>query len=253
MALVFLDLDGTMLETGKPAKNIVDSLQKLKKNGHEPIIASGRTPHLLYGVDKILGIDSFICANGNYISYRGKVVYEKYIPDEVVVRMTEFSDRYGFDVVMEGVRAYLAYARNTDRVDLFSEAFNLEIPRLDRDYPFREKILAMIVFDDRQVDFLREQFPELMFNQASRFGYDVNLRGDLKAEGIRWLVRHLEYPEDQVYAIGDGMNDISMIKAVAHGIAMGNAVPVLKEVASYVTTSVSEDGVPNALRHFGLI
>jgi hydroxymethylpyrimidine pyrophosphatase-like HAD family hydrolase len=34
---------------------------------------------------------------------------------------------------------------------------------------------------------------------------------------------------------------------------MGNAIDELKEIADYVTTSVDEDGIRNALRHFGLI
>ena len=54
-------------------------------------------------------------------------------------------------------------------------------------------------------------------------------------------------------AFGDGGNDTSMIKAAGIGVAMGNALESLKEVADYTTTSVDDDGVLNALRHFNLI
>jgi hypothetical protein len=54
-------------------------------------------------------------------------------------------------------------------------------------------------------------------------------------------------------AFGDGGNDSSMIKAAGLGVAMGNALESLKEAADYTTTSVDEDGVLNALRHFGLV
>ena len=253
MALVFLDLDGTLLDTGVPSASTLAAIARLKANGHEPIIASGRTPHLLYGIDRILGIESAITANGNYINYRGETIYERYVPERVVTKMAQLSDEMGFDVVFEGVDAYVAYSRKGEKVDQFSRTFNLEIPVLNRTYHLHNPLLAFIVFDDHVVDHLRETFPELVFSPSSRFGYDVNLRGDLKAEGVRWLIKYLQYPEDQVYAIGDGANDISMIKTVAHGIAMGNGFPELKAVASYVTTSVQEDGVPNALKHFGLI
>jgi len=253
MALVFLDLDGTLLDTGVASPSTLAAIAQLKKNGHEPIIASGRTPHLLYGIDQILGIESAITANGNHINYQGKVVFEHYIPEETVRRMAELADRLGFDVVFEGVDAYVAYRRDGERIDQFSDAFHLEHPTLNRTYHLQNRLLAFIVFDDHVVDYLRESFPELVFSPSSRFGYDVNLRGELKAEGVRWLVKYLQFPEDQVYAIGDGAYDISMIKAVAHGIAMGNSFPELKTVASYVTTSVQEDGVAQALKHFGLI
>jgi hypothetical protein len=253
MAMVFLDLDGTTLERGKPAPNVIEALQKLKENGHVPVIASGRTPHLLYGVDKILGIDSYIAANGQYINYQGKVVLERYVPKPVVERMIAECDRLGADLVLEGVSRYVAYSKRTERVDEFSDIFNLEHPVIDRTYHLHNEVLCFIVFDEKAVDHFREIFPELLFIQSNRFGFDVNLRGDLKAEGIRWLVKYLNYPEDDVYAIGDGLNDISMIKAVKHGIAMGNGRDELKTVAKYVTSPVNEDGVPNALKHFGLI
>jgi hypothetical protein len=253
MAIVFLDLDGTMLDSGKPAENIIDALQKLKNNGHTPIIASGRIPRLLYGMDKQLGIDSYICANGNYINYQGHVVYEHYIPQETVERMIRICAKLQIDITFEGVDFFTASSKHSELVDQFSHAFGIEIPIVDEHFFRTNEVLAFIVYDDRYVDHLRAEFPELIFNQSSRFGFDVNLKGDLKAEGIRWLIKYLDYPEDEVYAIGDGYNDISMIRAVKHGIAMGNAASEVKDVASYVTRSVTEDGVPHALRHFGLI
>ena len=44
-----------------------------------------------------------------------------------------------------------------------------------------------------------------------------------------------------------------MIVTAGIGVAMGNAIDSLKQQADYVTTSVDEDGVVNALKHFKLI
>ena len=54
-------------------------------------------------------------------------------------------------------------------------------------------------------------------------------------------------------AFGDGGNDTSMILQAGVGIAMGNAIDELKQQADYVTTSVDDDGILNALRHFDVI
>ena len=54
-------------------------------------------------------------------------------------------------------------------------------------------------------------------------------------------------------AFGDGGNDISMLQHAGIGVAMGNAGDEVKKVADYVTSSVDEDGVINALRHFGVL
>jgi len=253
MALVFLDLDGTSLDNGRPARGIVATIAELKRNGHTPVIATGRTPHLLYGVEKTLGIPDYIAANGNYIRYGGKVVYERYVPRDVLSRILRRADELGADLVLEGVAGYVAWRRETDLVDRFSDAFDIEYPKLDRSYPETHEVLAMIVFADRDAEVFRREFPELAFNRSNRFGYDVNLAGNLKADGINRLVNYLAYPADHVYAIGDGLNDVSMLKAVKNGIAMGNGCDEAKAAAAHVTTAVGDDGVRNALRHYGLI
>ena len=60
-------------------------------------------------------------------------------------------------------------------------------------------------------------------------------------------------PLDETYAIGDSVNDLEMLESVGHGIAMGNSMPPAKEIAEYVTSDISDDGVKNALKHYGLI
>ena len=54
-------------------------------------------------------------------------------------------------------------------------------------------------------------------------------------------------------AFGDGGNDIEMLRYAGTGVAMGNADDAVKAAADYVTTSVDDDGIMNALKHFGLI
>ena len=49
------------------------------------------------------------------------------------------------------------------------------------------------------------------------------------------------------------MNDYEIVEQAGTGIAMGNALPELKKVADYVTSSVDQDGIWNACKHFGLV
>ena len=54
-------------------------------------------------------------------------------------------------------------------------------------------------------------------------------------------------------AFGDGGNDISMLKYVGIGVAMGNAKDDVKAIADYITDSVQEDGIVSALKHFDIL
>ena len=71
--------------------------------------------------------------------------------------------------------------------------------------------------------------------------------------GLRAIAAHEGFAIEHTIAFGDGGNDATMIRAAGIGIAMGNALDSLKQQADYTTTSVDDDGIRTALRHFGII
>jgi hypothetical protein len=74
-----------------------------------------------------------------------------------------------------------------------------------------------------------------------------------KSVGIQQLLEHFGLSQEETMAFGDGGNDIEMLQYVHLGVAMGNGTQNVKAAADYVTDSVDEDGIWNALVHFGLI
>ena len=108
--------------------------------------------------------------------------------------------------------------------------------------------------DPKGTDLLREAFPEIktpLF--ADRRGADVITKEVSKANGIQPLLDYYQKDWSDIVAFGDSMNDYEMIEKAGNGIAMGNAVDKLKEVADYVTRPIEEEGVSFALRHFGYL
>ena len=82
---------------------------------------------------------------------------------------------------------------------------------------------------------------------------DITSASADKANGIRAIASHLGIDISETMAFGDGGNDISMLQAVGTGVAMGNALDEVKRAACHVTSDVDDDGVKNALEHFGII
>ena len=82
---------------------------------------------------------------------------------------------------------------------------------------------------------------------------DIIASGVDKSTGIEKIGEYFGIKVEEMMAIGDGGNDISMIKYAGAGVAMGNAGDDVKLVADFITTSVDDDGVGNALRHYGVL
>ena len=74
--------------------------------------------------------------------------------------------------------------------------------------------------------------------------------GVTKGEALKALASHLGIALDEVIAVGDGNNDISLLSSAGLGVAMGNATDRAKEVADYVTLDVERGGVAAAIRKF---
>lgn len=67
------------------------------------------------------------------------------------------------------------------------------------------------------------------------------------------IQKRFHIADRDIVVFGDGMNDRTMFRREWFRIAMGNAKPELKALASYITDRADEDGIYNACRHFGWI
>ena len=77
-------------------------------------------------------------------------------------------------------------------------------------------------------------------------------KGVTKAYGCQLLAEHLGITADEVMAIGDEENDLPMIEYAGLGVAMENAVPMVKAAADVVTASNTNDGVAQVVEKYVL-
>ena len=71
-----------------------------------------------------------------------------------------------------------------------------------------------------------------------------------KALGMEVMARHFGFGLDETMAVGDGANDLPMLRRAAIGVAMGNAPDEVKRCARFVTSDVDADGLQRALERF---
>lgn len=82
---------------------------------------------------------------------------------------------------------------------------------------------------------------------------DFTAKGVSKAKGLKEIAAARGFDISETMAFGDGGNDLSIIKQAGIGVAMGNANEVLKPAADYITDSVDNNGIFNALTHYNVI
>jgi len=109
--------------------------------------------------------------------------------------------------------------------------------------------------DSAQLDRIREEiaaWDSLEISSSNTRNVELNAKGVTKASGIREVCRILGIEMSEVIAMGDGMNDYSMIVEAGLGVAMGNGIEALKQVADFVTVTNEEDGVAKIIREYVL-
>ncbi len=115
----------------------------------------------------------------------------------------------------------------------------------------------LVIAEEHEVERL---LPEL----AARFGADLHVvrslpryieltaGGVCKGTGLATLAEWLRVPREEVMAIGDSENDVSMLEYAGVGVAVANAHCAVKRAADYVARTESGDGVAEAMERFVL-
>ena len=258
---VFFDIDGTLWDENMIVPDSTKrAIKKLQENGHKAFVCTGRSMGNVNDpqFDEI-GFDGFIASCGNYIQLDGKVLYEYNMPYEDVKEIYDASRKYHMPIIYEGSK-YLWLDREGFDGDTYI------------DYIVRQlKDVAIFLDECKLTDIVANKFSALLHEETNYAAIEAVLskrftlldhgdgiieavpKGTSKATGIKWLCEHLHISQDDTFALGDGVNDLEMLGLVGHSIAMGNANPLAKEAAEYVTTHIHQDGVWNALSHYGLI
>lgn len=252
--IVFFDIDGTLLDFDK---NMPDSarqaLKDLQEKGTHIAIATGRGPLMAEPLLKELNIDCYVCYNGSICVYDGEIIYSNPISKDLCEKVTQFANVNGHSAIYMGDFQYFSSRRDSYINESFNELY-APIPEVNPDFYKTNPVYQMLLFyKEEDNEKYSKEITELELVRWHELSVDVLPKGGSKAFGIRQMVERLGFDMKDVYAFGDGLNDLEMLTEVGTGICMGNGHPLVKEAADYVTDDVSNDGLYKGLKHFGLI
>ncbi len=264
--LIAFDLDGTALNSKKQVSpRTRDALRRAALEGLLLVTATGRQmydipPGVVPGIP---GISYAITANGT-LTYR--------LPEGEAVLSHGFSVPDARQIISEcrGFKAMLhvGYGKAgifDDRGAAWEDSRlrgEIKARSCARDLVFADTLtelaawedppckLTLLFFDlaekERAVlHFLRQ--PGLTLASSEPTNLELTPPNTNKGSAIAFLMEREGLDLRQVMAIGDSHNDMDMLSAAGLSVAMGNAVPALKEMADAVTASCDEDGVALAI------
>jgi HAD superfamily hydrolase (TIGR01484 family) len=246
--LIALDIDGTLVdfdESVRPA--VIEAVGAARDSGAHIVLATGRSVFGIVGV-----IEEFGLTDGYCVASNGAVTFT-YPPTTVRTAIT-FDPEPAVRAVLEHVPDALVAVEVIGRGYRANRHFpvgeiNGEIWLESVDDLVREPVTRVIIRDPQSsVDDFVALAAGLGLHGTNYFvGYtawlDLAPEGVSKASALTDVAAELGVHRDDVLAIGDGRNDLEMLRWAGRGVAMGQAPDVVKDAADAVTASWEEDGV----------
>jgi Cof subfamily protein (haloacid dehalogenase superfamily) len=255
--VIFFDIDGTLVSFKNQAfpTSAKTAIDQLRSKGIKMIIATGRAYSDINNLDGIQ-FDGYITSNGACcMNSQGEIIAQQFISKENLHKLAQYMEVKPFPCeFMTDEGTFINYF---DDAVLFLRNL-IKIP--DRLIKPVSQIIEYNVFQlgafvslDVEKELLKDVLTDCVGARWYPTFADFNAKNCNKATGMDIFLKRLGVDREHTMAFGDGGNDIPMLKHAAIGIAMGNAGDDVKAVADYVTDTVEEDGVINALKNYRII
>jgi len=268
---IFLDVDGTLVDfQGRLPDSAECALHKAQQNGHRLILCTGRQKSQIYPwlLQKV-AFDGVISSSGARVEYGGRCLAHHYFPPEKLRCLLRLLRVGGIPFCLQTAERQYTEPWCTQEIFTYFEANGVDPNRMvslfgsltpvesGESLTNVEKVVYYNAADE--VSAMRRkvgnnfEIAGYSFGDLSPVNGEISLRGVNKASGIEACLQYCGACRGDSIAVGDGGNDLDMIRYAGIGIAMGNATEELKAAADCVTQPIDRDGLREAFRMTHLI
>lgn len=282
--IVFYDADGTVVVRDSMRKEVVEAMKELPTHGVLPVLSTGRSwPSIMYSSLNQLDLKTAITAAGGAVYIDGQLISHKYLTKEHLKEIVDYFDSYHLIYTLECNDALYMYPEKKEPYfrrfapkDSSAEAkaeSRKRANRFARQLKYTDDPLSLhvnkihwyeedVMYDDHKTpltyDKIQRELGEKYNVKPLSFlpgasGGEINEKTVNKGQAMKLIMDHYGIDRENVYAIGDGDNDIEMLKCAGHAIAMGNGRENVKKAAEYITDDVEHCGFVTAMKHYGLL
>lgn len=271
--IVALDLDGTLLDSQKRLSDINRAaLEKAAEQGVQIVPTTGRFFGMMPQAIRDLPFVRYaITINGAQVYDRetDTAIVRDEIPLDMAIELMRMLD--GYDVIYDCYRSDWGWMTASLQAKAEGYATDAHYLKMVREFrrpvaDLKEHLAATATEGDVQkvmlfarnapegevvtkaiAEEVARRFPAIKVTASTWNNLEFNIASAHKGNALKRFAEHLGLTLSSCMAIGDGMNDLTMIQAAGIGVAMANAHPLVRAAADRVTLSNDEDGVAQAL------
>lgn len=263
--LIVTDIDGTLI----PKSQIVSPLTKavfakLRAEGHETYIASGRLLALARSIGNQLSPDmNIICSNGAVIA-QGEQIHQTLLGTDAAIAAYEICERYGLTLRLFNLKDTFHTSTEHEAI----EHMRFLRRGVDTGTIYLKDIVDVkmiadtitnglaVSHDGDKLALARQAFDETgLFSLSASNPWNIELipKGVSKATALRSVQQQLHIDAAHTIVFGNGLNDAPMFSEAQTSVAMADSPQAVIDQAATTTVPVDEDGVPKFLmKMFGI-
>ncbi len=253
--LLATDLDDTLLnENWQIGERNKIMIQKARQQGLKVIIATGRMFRSARRYAEELGIElPLISYQGALIKNHltGEIIKQYPLPNQLALKIVESVRKFGYHLHMYYNDELIVAAKNERvlRYEKMSSCQAHEVGDLEKYLQATgiDPLKILVSEEESKLDAilpdLRELFQDSLHIAKSKsfyleFSHPLAHKGQALAD-LAWA---LGFKQEEVIAVGDGFNDLEMLKWAGLGVAVANAQADIKAAADYVTEASNREG-----------
>ena len=265
--LIAIDIDGTLLNPQhEVTPGVKRAIQAARDKGIAIVLASGRP---FIGVERYL-MELDLQREGQYCITNNGALVQKAESGECVAEVTLNFDDYLYGeklarergVHFQALTKSLLFTPNKDISEYTVHEASLTgmplryraVEEMDKTATFPKVMMIDTpeTLDEAITRIPQEAYDRYTIMKSSPYFLEILNKKVDKGAGVKALAERLGLSRDEVMAIGDQENDLAMLTFAGTGVAMGNGIDKVKNIAQFVTKTNMEDGVAHAIEKFAL-
>ena len=267
--MIVSDLDGTLLyDVFTVSKENLAAIERYKDMGGLTVPASGRCFYeIIPELRNCKDIRYCISSNGAVITdlatgERDTVCISKELLDSLLDIISDY-ETY-FSMHCDGDGFIDSNNDNEERAQYYNvnrhyyvhyKRWSKKVPNLAQACRGKDGVEMASIFFRYQSELDEcvkrlEALGGLVITSSADFNIEIIAEGASKGDGVRRLSKRLGIEKDEIIAVGDSPNDLTLLGAAGKPLAVSNAVDLLKERAEQVICSNREHIVEYILKNF---